>query len=140
MIRAVVCRGIGHRLPGLAALLAFAAPALAAEGLAILHQPVHCVVAGKYPQLDACFDPSTRVARARVYFRGEGAPDWYYVEMKTQAPCFRGTLPRPKKSLKRLSYYVSVFDQDFAEARTEEYATEVVATRRAAPPGPSRPS
>jgi hypothetical protein len=127
MIKAVVCRGIGHRMSGLAALLAFATPALAAESLAILHQPAHCVVAGKYPQLEACFDPSPRVARARVYFRGEGTHDWYYVEMKAAAPCFRGTLPRPKKSLTQLHYYVSVFDRDFAEARTEEYAIEVVA-------------
>ena len=134
-----MCRGIGHRLPGLAALLAFAAPALAAEGLAILHQPVHCVVAGKYPQLDACFEPPPRVARARVYFRGEGAPDWYYVEMKPEAPCFRGTLPRPKKSLKQLSYYVAVTDQDFAEARTEEYATEVVADEKSCSAGAVAP-
>jgi hypothetical protein len=139
MIRAVVCRGIGHGVSGLAALLAFVAPALAAEGLAILHQPVHCVVAGKYPQLDACFEPSPRVARARVYFRAEGAPDWYYVEMQPEAPCFRGTLPRPKKSLKQLSYYVSVFDRDFAETRTEEYATEVVADEKGCSEGAVAP-
>jgi hypothetical protein len=126
MIGAVVCRDLGQRAACLAALLAAAAPPLAAQGLAIAHQPVRCVVAGKYPQLDACFDPSSRVARARVYFRGEGGSDWYYVEMKAEAACFRGTLPRPKRSLKHLSYYVSAFDQDFAEARTEEYATRVV--------------
>jgi hypothetical protein len=96
---------------------------------------VHCVVAGKYPQLDACFDPSSRVTRARVYFRAGGAPDWYYVEMKPEAACFRGTPPRPKKSLSRLSYYVAVTDQDFAEARTEEYGTTVVADEKGSSEG-----
>jgi hypothetical protein len=135
MIRAVVCLGIGRRTSALAALLALSAPLVAAQGLAIVHQPVHCVVAGKYPQLDACFEPTGQVARARVYFRGEGSPDWYFVEMKPEATCFRGTLPRPKKSLKHLSYYVAVTDQDFAEARTEEYAAAVVADETSCPEG-----
>jgi hypothetical protein len=124
----------------LAALPALAAPALAAapapvppgnDAVAIEHRPVHCVVAGKYPQLDACFAPPERVARARVYFRPEGDPEWYYVEMKPEADCYRGTLPRPKKSLKRMRYYISVTDQDFAEARTEEYAAGVVTSAKA---------
>ena len=88
----------------LAAATAGARPVPAADLPTIQHQPVRCLVAGKYPELDACFDPSSRVARARVYFRGEGAVDWYYVEMKAKAPCFRGVLPRPKKSLKQVSY------------------------------------
>jgi hypothetical protein len=132
MIGAVPCRGIGQPVAAFAALLTLAVPAAAAQALApetlvIAHQPVHCVVAGKYPQLDACVDPLARVARARVYFRTAGTPDWYYVEMKPEASCFRGTLPRPKKSLRGLRYYVAVTDQDFAEARTEEYTTQVVA-------------
>jgi hypothetical protein len=113
-----------------ALLLALAPPAPAAESLSIAHQPVHCVVAGKYPQLDACFEPSSRVARARVYFRGEGGPEWYYVDMKPEAGCYRGTLPRPKKSLLRLRYYVAVTDQDFAEERTEEYTASVVGDQK----------
>ena len=110
----------------LAATTAGARLAPATDPLTIQHQPVHCLVAGKYPELDACFEPSARVARARVYFRGAGAGDWYYVEMKAEAPCYRGVLPRPKKSLKQVSYYVAVTDRDFAEARTQEYATQVV--------------
>jgi hypothetical protein len=124
-VRGHVWLGIGQAA-GAVALAVAAGPALAAEILAIRHQPVQCLVAGKYPRLDACFEPPSRVARARVYFRGGGTSAWYYVEMKAEAPCFRGTLPRPKKSLKRIDYYVAVTDQDFAEARTEEYTTEVV--------------
>jgi hypothetical protein len=117
----------------LAVLLAVASPAAAqdaVDALVIQHQPVHCVVAGKYPQLDACFEPTSRIARARVYFKADGGPEWYYVDMKAEAQCYRGTLPRPKKSLKRMLYYVAVTDQDFAEARTEEYAADVVTSNK----------
>jgi hypothetical protein len=129
MAMAVPCHRIGHATAAaltLAAATAGARLAPATDPLTIQHQPVRCLVAGKYPELDACFEPAARVARARVYFRGEGAGDWHYVEMKAEAPCFRGVLPRPKKSLKQVSYYVAVTDRDFAEARTQEYATQVV--------------
>src|SRR5512143_2338272 len=120
--------------PALAILLAAPSPGSAENAVvavAIQHERVHCVVAGKFPQLDACFEPAALVARARVYFKAEGGPEWYYVEMKPEASCFRGTLPRPKKSLKRLRYYVAVTDEDFAESRTEEYAAAVVASEKA---------
>ena len=129
MAMAVPCHRIGQAAAAamtLAAAAAGARLAPATDPLTIQHQPVHCLVAGKYAELDACFEPPARVARARVYFRGEGAGDWYYVEMKAEALCFRGVLPRPKKSLKQVSYYVAVTDRDFAEARTQEYATQVV--------------
>lgn len=128
-MKTVPCHGTGREVSValilLAGVTAAASPA-ASDSLSIQHQPAHCLVAGKYPQLDACFEPSPRVARARVYFRAEGAGDWYYVEMKPEAPCFRGVLPRPKKSLRYVSYYLAVTDQDFAEARTEEYTPKVV--------------
>ena len=44
------------------------------EGVAIEHSPVKCIVAGKYPRLNACFAPSSRLARARVYFRVADGP------------------------------------------------------------------
>lgn len=132
---AVPRHGTGQWVAGALALLAAATPAPASDALAIQHQPVHCLLAGKYPRLDACFEPAPRVARARVYFRAEGVGAWYYVEMKPEDPCFSGVLPRPKKSLKRLSYYLAVTDRDFAEARTEEYTTEVVPDGRSCSDG-----
>jgi hypothetical protein len=125
--------------PAIGALVAFVPPALADDALGIEHHPVHCVVAGKYPQLDACFQPAERVARARVYFKAEGGRDWYYVEMKPEAQCYRGTLPRPKKSLQRMRYYIAVTDRDFAEARTEEYAASVVGSEKACTVGAVAP-
>jgi hypothetical protein len=105
-------------------------PAVRAEGVAIDHQAVGCVVAGKYPRLNACFAPRSSLARARVYFRvADAPPDWYYVEMTAGTPCHAGTLPRPKKELigRRIQYYMDAFDRSFTESRTPEKEALVVA-------------
>ena len=38
-------------------------------GVVIDHKAVGCIVAGKFPKMNACFSPNSAVARARVYFR-----------------------------------------------------------------------
>jgi hypothetical protein len=120
-------KGLG--VLSLACLLAPAA--LAAQGLGIDHRKVGCIVAGKYPMLNACFAPASRLARARVYFRvADAGPSWYYVEMASDAPCHSGVLPRPKKELvgRRIQYYVDALDRSFAESRTAEGEALVVAS------------
>jgi hypothetical protein len=136
------CHRIGHVTATALALAAATAGARfsrATDLPTIQHQPVRCLVAGKYPELDACFEPASRVALARVYFRGEGAGDWYYVEMKAETPCFRGVLPRPKKSLTFVSYYLAVTDRDFAEERTQEYTPRVVPDQKSCADGLAAP-
>jgi hypothetical protein len=100
----------------------------ATGGVAIDHKEVGCIVAGKFPKMNACFVPNADVARARIYFRAEGGTSWYYVEMKSDAPCMSGILPKPRKELidKHINYYVHVTDKSFTEARTEEYDPIVV--------------
>lgn len=108
------------------------AAAARAEGIAIDHKPVGCIVAGSYPRLNACFAPASRLARARVYFRvADATPEWYYVEMRSDAPCFAGILPKPKKQLvgRKVQYYLDAFDRAFAEARTDESEALVVASK-----------
>jgi hypothetical protein len=112
-----------------AAILAL--PSLAAaQGIAIDHKPVGCIVAGKYPKMNACFAPMGNLSRSRVFFRAEGTPKWYFVEMKSDAPCLAGILPKPKKSLvkKKIEYYVQATDKNFAEGQTESYLPIVVAS------------
>jgi hypothetical protein len=121
MERAVRC--------GVAFVLLVLPVPLLAQGLTIDHKPVGCIVAEKYPKLNACFSPASDLARARVYFRQEdGPPNWYYVEMKSDAPCHAGILPKPKKELigKKVIYYVNSFDQKFAENRTVDNEALVV--------------
>ena len=60
----------GFRL-GLA-LVVGAACAAHSQGVTIDHKAVACIVAGKYPRMNACFTPTADLARSRVYFRPEG--------------------------------------------------------------------
>ena len=111
------------------AILVGLSPALAqSQGVEIDHKAVGCIVVGKYPKMNACFTPAAQLARGRVYFRPEGTPSWYYVEMKTDQPCYTGILPKPGKKLvgKKIEYYVEGQDRTFNAARTAEYGPVVV--------------
>jgi PKD domain-containing protein len=99
-----------------------------AEAVAIDHKAVGCIVVGKYPRMNACFTPTADLARSRVYFRPEGVSSWYYVDMKSDQPCFTGTLPKPGKKLvgKKIEYYVEAQNKAFEPARTAEFDPIVV--------------
>ena len=98
------------------------------EAVAIDHKAVGCIVVGKYPKMNACFSPAADLARSRVYFRPEGVASWYYVDMKSEQPCFTGTLPKPGKKLvgKKIEYYLEAQNKAFEPARTAEYGPVVV--------------
>jgi hypothetical protein len=98
------------------------------QGLEIDHKAVGCIVAGKYPKMNACFAPASSLARSRVYFRPEGTPSWYYVDMKSDQPCLTGILPKPSKKLvgKKVEYYLEAQNKAFSPSRTAEYAPIVV--------------
>jgi len=116
------------------------APAAAPHpgALTIDHRAPGCVAAGKYARLAACFRPQNALARARVYFRAGGTGDWFYVEMSGAPPCLEGVLPRPKKSLRRIEYYVAATDRTFAESRTSERVLQVTRDGKC-PVGPLAP-
>lgn len=105
-------------------MVLLASPA-AAQGVAIEHQAVGCVVADKFPSFAARLDPAEKVARARLHFKPEGGLHWYSVAMKPEREAFAGVLPKPKKKLKSLRYYIEVTDKEAATSRTEEYAPSV---------------
>ena len=113
--------GTGRRLAafGLALLPVAAAQA---QAPAIEHKAVSCIVAERFSRLDACFAPAEQVARARVQFRAHGTPHWYFVDMGAEGPCHSGVLPKPKKSTRKIDYYIDVVDRRFAEGRTREHA------------------
>ncbi len=97
----------------------------ASGGLSIEHEAPGCVAAEKYARLSACFRPEDALARGRIYFRPDGVGDWFYVEMTGQPPCLQGVLPRPKKDLQTIEYYVSGMDREFAEVRSGEHQVRV---------------
>jgi hypothetical protein len=135
------------RRPALAGLLAGLSAGLALEASAgqapvaappqgapnvieIDHHPPACVAAGKYARLDACFRPSSQLARARIYFRAFGTKDWFYVEMARDMPCHHALLPRPKKDIGKIEYYISATDRRSSEARTKDETVLVTADGR----------
>ncbi len=117
-----------HAAVALATVAILAPAAASPQGLEIDHKAVGCIVVGKYPKMNACFTPASNVARGRVYFRPEGVTSWYYVEMKTDQPCYTGVLPKPGKKLvgKKIEYYVESQDKTFNASRTAEYDPVVV--------------
>jgi hypothetical protein len=114
-------------VPRAAFLVALLPVAVAqAQAPAIEHKAVSCILAERFARLDACFTPADQVARARVQFRAHGTPHWYFVDMGAEGPCHSGVLPRPKKSTKKIDYYIDVVDRRFAEGRTAEHDPRVV--------------
>jgi hypothetical protein len=124
---------------------------LVAQGVTIDHKGVGCIVAEQFPKMNACFSPAGSVARARVYFRAAGGPYWYFVEGKAPVfqtaqtgagaqPCMDFVLPKPKKTITKMDYYVEAVDKAFAESRSSEYNPDVVkdagACRKDAPAAP----
>src|SRR4029450_6039758 len=77
----------------------------------LTHQPVDCIVAGKFPVIPACFEPVQQMARGRVYFQVEDSTSWFYVDVKSaQAACWSGVLPKPSRALlnRHVRSYVEV--------------------------------
>jgi hypothetical protein len=99
----------------------------AVSGMAIEHEGVACVVAGRFTRIAARAEPADRVARARVYFRAAGHPAWYHVAMVPAQAGLAGILPKARKDTTRVEYYVEVLGRDLGEGRTREYAPPVVA-------------
>jgi PKD repeat protein len=119
-----VCRLLALPAVALAPTLA------AAQGVVVDHKKVDCIVAGQYPRMNACFQPAGKPGKRRVYFRPEGVTSWFYVEMKSNAPCHEGILPKPKKELvaKHVFYYIAQEGAD--SGQTQEYDPVVVRTAR----------
>jgi hypothetical protein len=87
---------------------------------------VRCIVAERFPVIEARIAPPDRLSRARVFFRSAGTPNWYFVEMRPEKGSFHGTLPKPMKTTTSIEYYIDALDRSVAETRTPEYAPQVV--------------
>src|SRR4051812_44386648 len=112
-----------------ALLVALGSPMAATAQVQIDHAAVSCVVAEKFPRLEAHALPPDAVARAAVHFRTAADGPWYAVAMKREGEgeVLAGVLPKPKKSLPAFQYYIDVTDRAFSTSRTPEYRTVVVA-------------
>jgi hypothetical protein len=95
----------------------------------ITHKGLGCAVAEQFPSLEARLDPPSAVARARVFFQAEEGPHWYSVAMVPAHDLFAAALPKPKKSLRRFTYYIEVVETSLASQRTEQYTVNVAADK-----------
>jgi hypothetical protein len=114
------------RLLATLAVAALSTPSAHAETLTIDHAAVACVVAEKFPHLEARFAPFDAVAKAKVLFQSEGARHWYAVAMKPDGALYSGVLPRPTRNLKAFRYYIEATDKAMGISRTAEYLANVV--------------
>jgi PKD domain-containing protein len=103
-----------------------AAPRPSMGGLAIDHQQIGCVVAGRFSVFNARVQPQEALARGRLFFHADANPGWYFVEMKPQAGALSAALPQARKTTKRINYYIEVIDRSSVTTRTQEYAPAVV--------------
>jgi uncharacterized protein YraI len=99
-----------------------ATPADRTGRVAIDHRDVTCVVAGRFPRLDACFAPAESVGRAQVQFRADEKGPWYYVEMKPEGACHSAFLPKPKPDIGSFHYFIEVVDRSFTTVDRPEAA------------------
>ena len=115
-------------LAGGTAVLAVAAPTARAEAPRVEHQPAQCAVAGRPLSLCATISDDRRVARARLYFRAQGSPYYYEVEMAFAGLDYCATLPALRAGQARgLEYYVQAIDDEFQPQRTPVFRLPVLA-------------
>ncbi len=100
--------------------LSFAPPLAAAP--TIVHVGLECIAPGRYAVVLSGIEPPGDVQSAKVYFRSELYPDFYYVPMEREGDRFVAFLPQADPSTPRVIYYLEAVDQSFKSVRSEEFA------------------
>lgn len=120
---------LARALAGAATAFALGGTAPArAEAPQVEHHPAQCAVAGRPLSLCATISDDRRVARARLYFRAQGAPYFYEVEMAFAGLDYCATVPALRAGQARaLEYYVQAIDDEFQPQRTPVYRLPVLA-------------
>lgn len=91
----------------------------------IRHQRVDCLAPDHFARLFATIQPGDSVRTAKLYFRSDKYPDFYYVEMQRVEERFQAVLPKPGAETKRVIYYIEAVDAAFSAARTGEHDLEI---------------
>ena len=125
--RARIMRTTGLAGLLLLVILGFGAPAPAQTIPSISHDPLDCIGVGKYPVVDAAISAGRDVQAAKVYFRSEQHPKFYWVEMVTHEGNFVSILPKPRPETARIIYYIEAVDVAFNNAVDDEHDPETTA-------------
>ena len=101
------------------------APARAQTSPDISHDALDCIGVGKYPVVDAAIQPGKEIRTAKVYFRADHYPKFYWVEMVIHEGNFVSILPKPSPRTARIIYYIEAVDVTFNNAVDVEHDPEV---------------
>lgn len=117
--------------------IAPALPAVSAAEPGIVHEPVGCVIEGRFFEIDAAVEPASAgvSAWARLYF-GSGMSDrWYWVEMVNRDGRFVGRMPKPLAKGSPVRYYIEARTEDARVLRTDRHSAVVVPGQEQCPQG-----
>lgn len=117
--------------------IAPALPAVSAAEPGVVHQPIGCVIEGRFFEIDAAIEPASTAASAwaRLYFGSALSDQWYWVEMVSREDRFAGRLPKPLAKASPLRYYIEARTSDARVLRTDRYSVVVALGEGQCPPG-----
>ena len=108
----------------LAAALLFAS-SLAAQPV-IEHDNVDCLPRGEFTQFLTSIQPPSTIRAAKLYFRSNLYPEFYFVAMSLDAAgSFRAVMPLPSAETTKVLYYIEAVDLSFQTSRSEELEVNV---------------
>lgn len=96
----------------------------ASSATRIVHEPHPCLAPDEYPVIEASFDDSD-IRTAKVYFRSDKYPGFYYVELEQKGGTFSSVLPKPSAETERILYYIEAVDITFQRAARTEHVLEI---------------
>lgn len=110
----------------LAGVLAVPLAARADDSPEVDHQPVPCTIPGKAISLCAAVTDDNEVAKARIYFRGQGQEFYSFIDMAFRGLNYCGTLPAPREgAVKVVEYYIQAMDNAYQAKRTSTFQMNV---------------
>jgi hypothetical protein len=83
------------------------------------------VTTGHYPVIEATIPTGTDLKSAKVYFRSDKYPKYYFVEMTREANVLRSVLPKPSPETEHIIYYIEAVDVYFNNAIDAEHRVEI---------------
>lgn len=113
------------------AALSLGAPGAApGSGLTVNHDPLGCLLADSFSQVEAQVLPADRPVQVRVVFRTPPANESLYVDMAPVTDgVYRGTLPKFTAANSPVTYWIEASAADGGKARTAEVSASVVSGR-----------
>jgi beta-lactamase regulating signal transducer with metallopeptidase domain len=103
----------------------------------IVHQPVGCLVEGRYAEMEAGIEPASDVEAVRLYFAGAESDERveYWVEMTRTGDRFTGRLPKPRVAASPVRYRIEARMTAGRVTSTQAYLAVVAASVSRCPAG-----